>query len=335
MHSDDSPSPGPEGDAQAATPRDWHLCFAQRALPEIVFGQTDKLLAGLSDPSRIARVPAAVMRRVALLLDQPEDGLLPLAAGIRVQMRLAGMLPVFLFQMPVPMAPGESHFIAVVNRFTHTPRMAYYTLDAGADSGSLLLRRDGEGAVEAVEADVPIDLDAFFGQVVVHAAQGSTGDVIAEAEAAARSSADTSAAATAAADEAISRHNLDTTRLRDVLDRAGFELSDSPGGGLVVRDAGVVCLVAVPAHSRDYVTLLAWWGLKDEAPRDERLECANRINSEYLYIRASIDTDGALCIAQNLPVYGGVSPRHLIACLRSFTTASREAVREHAQDLLA
>jgi hypothetical protein len=77
------PTPQPE-------PRDWHWAFAHTALREIVFEQTDKLLAGLANPARIDGVPAAVMRRVAQVLSVPEADLAAHAGGIRVHLRLGG-----------------------------------------------------------------------------------------------------------------------------------------------------------------------------------------------------------------------------------------------------
>ncbi|MBK8073639.1 MAG: hypothetical protein IPK34_17170 [Ramlibacter sp.] len=37
----------------------------------------------------------------------------------------------------------------------------------------------------------------------------------------------------------------------------------------------------------------------------------------------------------NVAVHAGISTRHLVSALRNFTTACREAVREHANDLRA
>lgn len=312
------PTPQPE-------PRDWHWAFAHTALREIVFEQTDKLLAGLANPARIDGVPAAVMRRVAQVLSVPEADLAAHAGGIRVHLRLAGILPVYLFEMPAPMAPTEAHWVAVVNQFTRSPRMAYYTLEAAQGGGTALCSWDAAGVHLNLGSGPPPALDDFLAELVVRLQSPGMPDA---------DGADPAEAAAQTLDGTIGRDNLSRDHLLALLERTGFDVSASGEGGILMRDSGLVCMVTVPERSREYVSLHAWWNLREDSSRIERLECANRINNEYLFIRASIDGDGSLCLARNVAVHAGISTRHLVSALRNFTTACREAVREHANDLL-
>jgi len=49
--------------------------------------------------------------------------------------------------------------------------------------------------------------------------------------------------------------------------------------------------------------LVAYYGIKDDAQRVDRLELVNRINENYVLIRAGIDDDGRPVVSTTLRAY--------------------------------
>jgi len=306
-------------DFSAAQPRDWHWTFARRTLPEVAFVQTEKLLGALGDAYLRKKLPQALMRYTAELLDKPEEALAPYAEGIRVHTRMLVATPIHVFEMPSPQARGEAHFVAVVNRYLASPRIACYLLVRTEEGGTASARIGADGAyLNLGEAPEPT-LEAFLDQISTR---------LATWEQASRPP------GTPAGDDVVGRHNLSTALLEEVLERAGYESSRTQSGNLLLREGGLHILVLLPVSRKDYFSFYSCRDFREGVARTARLECANRINSEYLYIRASVDADGALCLAQNVQVLTGVSAKYLAGVLRIFALACREAVEDHAAEMV-
>lgn len=301
-----------------AKPRDWHVIFAQRSLREVVFEQTEKLLGGLSDPARIDRVPAAIMRRVAEDLGQAETELALHASGIRMHKRMLGMVELFVFEMPRPRAPGESCFAGVVNAYTMSPRMHYFTLERGKGRQHGLLAWDAGGGHRRIGGNIQPVLDAFVDTVAAHMDSP-----------AGRASPATPAVADRFAEDGISRDTLTAETLSALFDRAAVDAARIGSHQFRIRDLGIEFQLTLPKTRSDHLTLCRWWATDPEIPLLRRLNAANRINLEYLFIRASIDEDGDLYLSQHVPVLSGISGRFLAAVLRNFVNACREAMLEY------
>lgn len=306
-------------DFNEAQPRDWHWTFARRALPEVAFAQTEKLLGALDDATQREKLPQALMRYAAELLDKPEEALAPHAESIRVHTRMLEATPTHVFEMPSPRARGEAYFVAVVNRYLASQRMACYLLVRTEEGGTAFGRLGADGAyLDLGEAPEPV-LEAFLDQISVRLA--------------AREPAPRSPDAPAGGDS-VGRHNLSPALLEEVLERAGYEASRTQSGNLLLREGGLHILVLLSESRKDYFSLYSCRDFREDVARTARLECANRINIEYLFIRACVDADGALCLAQNVQVLTGVSAKYLAGVLRIFALACREAVEEHAAEMV-
>lgn len=301
-----------------AEPRDWHVIFARRSLREVVFEQTEKLLGGLSDPARIERVPAAIMRRVAQDLARAEAELLPHASGIRMHKRMLGMVELFVFEMPSPQAPGEACFAGVVNAYTMTPRMHYFTLERGKGRQHGLLAWDAAGGQQRIGGNIQAMLDRFVDAVAAH-----MDSLLSHASPSAP------AGVVVIPQDGISRDTLNAETLSALFDRAAVDAQWVASHQYRIRDLGIEFQLTLPKTRSDHLTLCRWWATDPEIPLLQRLNVANRINLEYLYIRASIDEDGDLYLSQHVPVLSGISGKFLAAVLRNFANACREAMLEY------
>jgi len=301
-----------------AKPRDWHVTFVQRSLREVVFEQTEKLLNALSDPARIDRIPAAIMRRVAQDMALSDEELQPHAAGIRVYKRMLGMLELFVFEMPHPQAPGESRFAGVVNAYTMSPRMHYFTLERLAGPEYALLGRDVAGSQQRIGGNFQPTLNAFVDAVADH-----MDSLLRRASPSAPAGVDGLSA------DGVSRDTLNAAMLSALFDRAAVDVLRVASHQFRIRDLGIEFQLTLPKTRSDHLTLCRWWATDPEIPLARRLDVANRINLEYLYIRASIDEDGDLYLSQHVPVLSGISGKYLVAAMRNFANACREAMLEY------
>ena len=107
------------------------------------------------------------------------------------------------------------------------------------------------------------------------------------------------------ATELVTPDNVSVEMLRDLYDAAYMDVTlDEEHGVLRIREE-----LAARAHlseSKERIQLLAVYGVKEEAQRIERLELVNRINENYVLIRAGIDDDGDLWFDYCLLLKGGV-----------------------------
>ena len=319
------PGSGSEADAASAhaeaEPRDWHYAFAHRSLRDIYFEQTEKLLAALSDPERTGRVPEAILRKVALDIDRPEDEVLGHADGISIFRPLLGDGSLHIIGLPAPVAPLECHFVGLLHDYPGAPALLYFTLEKGAEDESFLCRWDENGNHLNLGHVAEPTLDAFVDAISANIPWESH-------DAAASGAARESDTAGPAGSRWFGRGELNAETLHALLDQAAFEVTVGESRKLHVQDYGVSYHAVFPEHSDEYFTLYAWWDLDEGWPRSEWLEAVNRINAEYLYLRAFIGSDGGLCLIQNIPLLSGVTDKYVIQVMRKFAGGCREAVDE-------
>ena len=117
--------------------------------------------------------------------------------------------------------------------------------------------------------------------------------------------------------------------LSALFDRATVDVLRVASHQFRIRDLGIEFQLTLPKTRSDHLTLCRWWATDPEIPLARRLDVANRINLEYLYIRASIDEDGDLYLSQHVPVLSGISGKYLVAAMRNFANACREAMLEY------
>jgi len=121
--------------------------------------------------------------------------------------------------------------------------------------------------------------------------------------------------------------------LQQILDAALMEVEIDSDGDVLVRE-GMVCYVLLPEPEHDRITLAAQYSFMDDVPHLARLECANRINSEYMLVRAAIDERGKLRFSYHLLLGGGVTARQIALSVKRFCTICPQAITEHAAGLL-
>jgi hypothetical protein len=129
----------------------------------------------------------------------------------------------------------------------------------------------------------------------------------------------------------ITRENLSKELLKSVLDDATFETSYDTDGDIVVSDQ-IRCFVLL-RKDRGTIRLMTGFGFKDDAPPPARLEAVNKINIEYLLVRASVAGD-VLYMDHDIVLNDGLSKRAFALTVKLFCSIPAAAVQEHASALV-
>ena len=129
------------------------------------------------------------------------------------------------------------------------------------------------------------------------------------------------------ATELVTPDTLSAEGLRDIYEQAYMDVTLDEEHGLI-RIREELLARAHLSESRERIQLLAVYGLKDDAQRIDRLELVNRINENYVLIRAGIDDDGDLWFDYCILVKGGVTKKAIVQATRAFLTLVPKAVNE-------
>ncbi len=133
------------------------------------------------------------------------------------------------------------------------------------------------------------------------------------------------------ATELVTPDTLSAELLRDIYEQAYMDVTlDEEHGVLRLREE--VTARAHVSESRERIQLLAVYGVKDEAQRADRLELANRVNENYVLVRAGVDDDGDLWFDYCILVKGGVTKKAIVQATRTFLMLVPRAVNECDED---
>lgn len=134
-------------------------------------------------------------------------------------------------------------------------------------------------------------------------------------------------------EELITPENLTKERLKAVLDAAFMETSYDNDGDLRVHDR-IKCLVLPNLERKDRIQLVALFGFKPQSTELERLQAVNRINTEYIIVRAVARGNDILCFTWDLPVAGGLTPRAFVLAVKRFCAIPQPAIAECADEVV-
>ncbi len=131
-------------------------------------------------------------------------------------------------------------------------------------------------------------------------------------------------------EELITPENLSTSLLKEVFDQAFMEAVLDNEGHLKVVDR-------VKAHIRpreDRIYVFAVFGFKPETPPARRLEFVNRVNQEYIIVRATSNDNHLLLFDHDIPVAGGITKKALVLRVKRFCSIPQAAIQEFGMDIV-
>ncbi|OWK41670.1 YbjN domain-containing protein [Fimbriiglobus ruber] len=129
----------------------------------------------------------------------------------------------------------------------------------------------------------------------------------------------------------VTPDNVTIEMIRDIYDAAFMEATlDEEKKQIRIREE--VLARAFLAESKERLQLVAYYGIKEDAQRIDRLELVNRVNENYVLIRAGIDDDGDLWFDYCVLLKGGVTKKAIVQATRVFLMLVPRAVNECDED---
>jgi hypothetical protein len=129
----------------------------------------------------------------------------------------------------------------------------------------------------------------------------------------------------------ITPENVSKEMLKAIFDDAMLETSFDSDGDLRVRE-DISCFVL---PKTDRIRLLSVFGFKPNVSLQKRLEFVNRINSEYIIIRATVGSrNDTLFFDYDISIKGGITKKALVLATRRFLSIPRPAIQEYGSDLV-
>ena len=135
-------------------------------------------------------------------------------------------------------------------------------------------------------------------------------------------------------EELITPDNLSKELLKSILDAAFMDTSYDNEGDLKVKDR-VTCFLFPNNDRKDRAQLMAIFGFKPEASELQRLEAVNRINAEYVIVRAVVGKNATLRFTWDIPIAGGITKKAFVLAVKRFCSIPHDAVKDCANDVVA
>jgi hypothetical protein len=129
----------------------------------------------------------------------------------------------------------------------------------------------------------------------------------------------------------ITPANVSVELLKDVL-AAYMDTTFDEDGDLVVKGECQVYVNIMPDKSS--VRLMTIFRLRDESSPLARLEAANKINNDYMIIKAHCSDNNKLILTYYFMLAGGLSKNSLVRGVKLFDSIPRAAIYEHAKDII-
>ena len=133
------------------------------------------------------------------------------------------------------------------------------------------------------------------------------------------------------ATELVTPDNVSVEMLRDLYEAAYMDVSLDEESGLLRLREELAARVQL-SESKERLLVLAVYGIKDDTQRIDRLELVNRINENYVLIRAGIDDDGDLWFDYCILLKGGLTNKAIVQATRAFLMLVPKAVNECDED---
>lgn len=131
----------------------------------------------------------------------------------------------------------------------------------------------------------------------------------------------------------ITPENLSAELLKGILEGAYMEVSVDSDGDLLVKDR-IRCFVIPNRESKDRIKLLAQFGFARAAGQAERMEMVNKINADYIMVKATVRPNDGLRFEYDILVAGGITARNFVLTLKRFLGIPIAAISEYGRDLV-
>lgn len=132
--------------------------------------------------------------------------------------------------------------------------------------------------------------------------------------------------------ELITPDNVSKELLKSILDDALFETSYDSDGDIKVEED--ISFWVLPSKEQGRIKLLANFGFLPDCPREERLEVVNKINRQYIVVKATAGDNDLLRFEYDILIAGGITKKAFLLAVKRFASIPKVAILEHCFDML-
>ncbi len=112
-----------------------------------------------------------------------------------------------------------------------------------------------------------------------------------------------------------------------------METSYDKDGDIKVKDR-VSCFVLLPSEKKDKIKLLVQFGFKPGSSELHRLQAVNRINSDYIIVKATVRDNDTLQMEWDILLDGGITKKAFVLAIKRFCSIPHDAVADCADDVV-
>ena len=131
--------------------------------------------------------------------------------------------------------------------------------------------------------------------------------------------------------ELVGPENATLESLRDIYDAALMDVEIDEENGFVIIDDEIVARAKL-SDSKERLQLIACYRVREDVPRTERLELVNRINDQYVLVRAAVGEEDELWIDFGVVLKGGATKKQIAHATRMFLKVAEMAVKDCDED---
>jgi len=129
----------------------------------------------------------------------------------------------------------------------------------------------------------------------------------------------------------ITPEKVSVEMLNDVL-AAYMDTSFDEDGDLMVKGECQVYITIVPDKSS--IRLMTIFRIRDESSLDARLEAVNKINNDYMIVKAHCTDNNKLIFTYYFMLAGGLTKKALIHGVKLFDSIPHHAIGDYAKDII-
>lgn len=140
-------------------------------------------------------------------------------------------------------------------------------------------------------------------------------------------------------EDILSPDNLSVEKIKSILDAAFMDASYSDGDeDEIIVTEQIPCLITIN-QKKDLIRLSVRYCFSVGISELQQLSCVNKINTDYLIIRASIQEVGnneanRLRLDWYISISGGVTKKSLILAIKRFCSIPHVAIKEYASEFV-
>ncbi|GAB4505477.1 MAG: hypothetical protein Fur0043_24730 [Anaerolineales bacterium] len=132
--------------------------------------------------------------------------------------------------------------------------------------------------------------------------------------------------------EFVTAENLSKDLLKSIFDAAYMTTSLDKDGDIVIREQ-CNCIV-IPDKEKRRIWLLVQYAFKPTASEAQKMQCVNRINTDYIMARA-ISINNILRFSYDVILDGdGITPKSLVMLVKRFCSIPLAAVQDYGRDIV-